>query len=154
MPFADSSLASKLNMTKPAIRLGTRLVTPFSPPYVIAEIGVNHEGSLEQAMKLIDLAKRGGADAAKFQSYKARTLASKYSPAYWDTSKEATQSQYALFQKYDCFEADDYAALAEHCRKVGIDFLCTPFDDAAVDFLDPLVPFYKVASADLTNIPF
>jgi sialic acid synthase SpsE len=141
-------------MTQPAIRLGSRVVTPHSAPYVIAEIGVNHEGSLEQAMKLIDLAKRGGADGAKFQSYKAGTLASKHSPSYWDTSKEATRSQYELFQKYDRFGVDEYAALAEHCRKTGIDFLSTPFDDAAVEFLDPLVPFYKIASADLTNIPF
>jgi N-acetylneuraminate synthase len=141
-------------MTKPALRLGSRVVKPHSAPYVIAEIGVNHEGSLEQAMKLIDLAKQGGADAAKFQSYKAGTLASKHSPSYWDTSKEPTRSQYELFQKYDRFGADEFAALAEHCRKVGIDFLSTPFDDAAVEFLDPLVSFYKIASADLTNIPF
>jgi len=141
-------------MPQPAIRLGSRVVTPHSAPYVIAEIGVNHEGSLEQAMKLIDLAKRGGADAAKFQSYKAGTLASKHSPSYWDTSKEETRSQYELFQKYDRFGADEYAALAEHCGKAGIDFLSTPFDDAAVDFLDPHMPFYKIASADLTNIPF
>jgi sialic acid synthase SpsE len=141
-------------MTQPAIRLGSRVVTPHSAPYVIAEIGVNHEGSLEQAMKLIDLAKRGGADAAKFQSYKAGTLASRHSPSYWDTTKEPTRSQHELFSKYDSFESDDYVALAEHCRQVGIDFLSTPFDDDAIEFLDPLVPFFKIASADLTNIPF
>lgn len=141
-------------MNTPSIRLGTRVVTPRSAPYVIAEIGVNHEGSLDRAKELIDLARRGGADAAKFQSYKAGTLASKHSPSYWDTSKEPTRSQYALFQKYDRFGANEYAVLAEHCREVGIDFLSTPFDDAAVDFLEPLMPFYKIASADLTNIPF
>lgn len=141
-------------MNTPEIRLGKRIVTSCSAPYVIAEIGVNHEGSMDQAKRLIELAKRGGADAAKFQSYKAGTLASKHSPSYWDTSKEPTRSQYALFQKYDSFGADDYTILAEHCREVGIDFLSTPFDDAAIDFLDPLVPFFKIASADLTNIPF
>jgi len=66
------------------IQLGRRLVRQDSPPYVIAEIGVNHEGSLEKARELIRLAKAGGADAAKFQSYKAGTLASRHSPAYWD----------------------------------------------------------------------
>jgi len=106
---------------------------------------------MDLALKLVDLAKEGGADAVKFQSYKAASLASKNSPSYWDTSKETTSSQYELFKKYDCFNADDYRTLAEHCRSVGIDFLSTPFDDAAVDFLDPLVPVYKVASADLTN---
>ncbi len=136
------------------LQLGQTLLTPISRPYVIAEIGVNHEGSMDQAKRLIDLAKQGGADAAKFQSYKADTLASKHSPAYWDTSKEPTQSQHKLFQKYDNFGPNDYIALADHCRQVGIEFLSTPFDDAAIEFLDPLIPFFKIASADLTNIPF
>ena len=136
------------------ITLGSRVITSSSPPYIIAEIGVNHEGSIDQAKRLIDQAKQGGADAAKFQSYKAGTLASKHSPSYWDTTKEPTRSQYALFQKYDNFGQDDYIALADHCSQTGIDFLSTPFDDAAVEFLDPLVRFFKIASADLTNIPF
>jgi sialic acid synthase SpsE len=136
------------------IQLGRRTVTERSYPYVIAEIGVNHEGSLDQARRLIDLAKEGGADAAKFQSYKADTLASRHSPAYWDTTKEATTSQHELFGKYDRFGPDDYVALARHCEHVGIEFLSTPFDCAAIEFLDPLVPFFKIASADLTNLPF
>lgn len=137
-----------------SIKLGSRVITSRSKPYVIAEIGVNHEGSLDQAKRLVDQASQGGADAAKFQSYKAGTLASKHSPSYWDTTKEPTRSQYALFQKYDSFGPEEYLALAKHCRQVGIDFLSTPFDDAAIEFLDPLVPFFKIASADLTNLPF
>ena len=137
----------------PQIHLGSRVVRAGDTPYVIAEIGVNHEGSLETAKRLIDLAKHGGADAAKFQTYKAETLASKHSPAYWDTTKEATRSQYELFRKYDAFGPDEYKELAKHCASVGIDFVSTPFDDAAVDLLAPLVPFFKVASADLTNTP-
>jgi len=137
-----------------SIKLGNRVITPQSKPYVIAEIGVNHEGSMDQAKRLIEQAKKGGADAAKFQSYKAGTLASKNSPSYWDTTKEPMTSQYELFKKYDNFGPKEYIALAEHCKKVGIDFLSTPFDDAAIEFLDPLVSFFKIASADLTNIPF
>jgi len=133
--------------------LGRRTMSPTSRPYIIAEIGVNHEGSLELAKRLIELAKEGGADGAKFQSYKADTLASKNSPAYWDTSKETTRSQHELFQKYDNFEPEDYAELARHAAECDIDFLSTPFDDAAVDYLEPLVPFYKIASADITNTP-
>jgi N-acetylneuraminate synthase len=140
-------------MAKP-MKVGSRWIGPGYPPYVIAEIGVNHEGSLDQAMKLIELAKEGGADAAKFQSYKAENLASKDSPAYWDLSKEKTLSQFQLFKKYDSFGPSEYIALAKHCQKVGIDFLSTPFDDLAIEFLDPLVPFFKIASADLTNTPF
>ena len=136
-----------------SVVLGRRTMTATSRPYIIAEIGVNHEGSLDLAKRLIELAKEGGADGAKFQSYKADTLASKNSPAYWDTSKESTRSQHELFQKYDSFEPEDYAALAEHARACDIDFLSTPFDDAAVDYLAPLVPFYKIASADITNTP-
>jgi len=136
------------------ITLGERTITAATLPYIIAEIGVNHEGSIEQAKRLIDLAKEGGADAAKFQSYKAESLASRYSPAYWDTTKEPTASQYELFKKYDRFSEKEYIALAEYCRGKAIDFISTPFDDQSADFLCPLVPFYKIASADITNIPF
>ena len=135
------------------IILGTSRVTHESMPYIIAEIGVNHEGKLTKALKLIDLAKEGGADAAKFQTYKAEKLASKHSPAYWDLKKESTSSQYALFKKYDSFNEVDYQKLANHCEDVNIDFISTAFDSDAVDYLEPMMPFYKIASADITDIP-
>jgi len=123
-------------------------------PYLIAEIGVNHEGSLERAKQMIEQVARSGGHAAKFQTYKAETLAAKNtSPAYWDQTKEPTSSQYELFQRWDNFGPHEYAALAKHCRSVGIDFMSTPFDLDAVDMLTPLMPLTKVASADLTNIP-
>jgi sialic acid synthase SpsE len=140
-------------MSQRSLALGSKKNIGLGNPYIIAEIGVNHEGSIELAKELIELAKEGGADAAKFQSYKADTIASRHSPAYWDTTKESTLSQHALFQKYDSFTPDDYALLAEHCLDCEIDFLSTPFDHDAVDFLDPLMPFFKIASADITNIP-
>ncbi len=120
-------------------------------PYIIAEIGVNHENSFETAIKIIDLAKKGGADAVKFQSYKADTLASKNSPSYWDTSKEPTLNQNELFKKYDSFNAEEYINLFEYCKKINITFLSTPFDSESVNYLSPLVPFFKIASADITN---
>ncbi len=135
------------------LQLSARRVSDDSAPYVIAEIGVNHEGSLELAMRLIELAKAGGADAAKFQTYKAETLASRDSPAYWDLTKEPTTSQFRLFQKYDSFGPEEYRALATRCGELSIDFVSTPFDSAAVELLDALVPFFKIASADLTNTP-
>jgi N-acetylneuraminate synthase len=122
-------------------------------PYIIAEIGVNHNGNLELAKKMIDLAKEGGANAVKFQTYKADKLASKNSPAYWDINKENTKSQYELFKKYDVFGKDEYIKLATYCNTKDIDFLSTPFDLESVDFLDPIMKYYKIASADITNIP-
>ena len=90
-------------------------VTRFQRPYVIAEAGVNHEGSMDIARRLIDEAALGGADAIKFQTYKAGTLASKHSPAYWDTSKEPTPSQYELFKKHDSFWKGEFENLKKHC---------------------------------------
>lgn len=137
----------------PSIIIGDHSIDDSSGPYIIAEIGVNHEGSLNQAKLLIEMAKKGGAHAVKFQSYKAEALASKDSPAYWDITKEPTTSQYELFKKFDGFGPDEYADLARHSKSVGIDFISTPFDSQAVEFLAPLVPCFKIASADLTNIP-
>ena len=137
------------------IRIGARTLSRegFRRPYLIAEAGVNHEGSLRTALAMVRSAAEAGADAIKFQTYKAGTLASRHSPSYWDTTKEPTRSQYELFKKYDALEDEDYAALAEAAKASGIDFLSTPFDLHAVDMLEPLVPAYKVASADITNIP-
>ena len=135
------------------MQIGSRFVGPETLPYIIAEIGVNHEGSLEKAKELIDLAKKSGAHAAKFQSYKASTIASRHSPAYWDLKEEPTKSQFELFQKYDVFNSREYQILADYCRKVRIDFLSTPFDLDFVDSLDSLMSVFKVASADITNVP-
>jgi len=136
-----------------SMQLGSRLVGENDAPYIIAEIGVNHEGSLATAKLLIEAAKRGGADAAKFQTYKAGLIASKFSPSYWDTSKEPTTSQYELFTKYDSFGEAEYKELADHCKKFDIEFVSTPFDIGAVEMLDPLVKYFKIASADITNPP-
>ena len=74
-----------MRMKKMNKKLGDKIISPLGKPYIIAEVGVNHEGSMNRAIDLIDLAKEGGANAVKFQSYKAETLASRNSPAYWDT---------------------------------------------------------------------
>lgn len=122
-------------------------------PYIIAEIGVNHGGDMALAKRLIREAKAGGAQAAKFQTYKADKIAVQKSPAYWDTAKESTGTQFKLFRKYDSFGPEQYRELADYCREIGIDFMSTPFDLEAVDFLAPLVEVFKIASADITNVP-
>ena len=123
-------------------------------PFVIAEAGVNHEGSINTAYRLIDEAKEGGADAIKFQTYRAETLASKNSPAYWDTSTEETKSQYQLFKKYDGFWQREFEKLKARCDLIEIEFLSTPFDSESVSFLKDLMGVFKISSSDITNKPF
>lgn len=124
------------------------------PPYIIAEAGVNHEGDMDLAKRLIDEACEGGAHAIKFQTYKAETIASKNSPSYWDTTKESTKSQFDLFKKYDKFWKSEYEELKKYCDKVGIEFMSTPFDIESAKFLNDLMDVFKISSSDITNIPF
>jgi N-acetylneuraminate synthase len=123
-------------------------------PYMIAEAGVNHEGSMELAKRLIDEAAEGGAHAIKFQTYKAETIASKDSPYYWDITKEPTRSQFELFKKYDKFWKKEYEELARYCETAGIEFMSTPFDVESATFLNDLMSVFKISSSDLTNLPF
>lgn len=122
-------------------------------PYLIAEIGVNHEGNLDLAKRQIDLAKEGGADAVKFQTYKAETLASRNSPAYWDRSQESCASQYELFKRYDRLQIADYFALAQYCSSLKIDFLTTAFDVESATEMASLMWAIKISSSDITNRP-
>lgn len=131
-------------------------------PFLIAGIGVNFYdiaereeiSDMDAAKMMILEAKRCGADAVKFHSFKADTLASKDSPAYWDLSEEPTATQYELFRKYDKFGKDEFRQLADYCRELDIMFLSTPFDYESADYLDEFMDIFPVASSDLTNIPF
>jgi N-acetylneuraminate synthase len=135
---------------------GAAVVPPsgLPMPLIIAEAGVNHGGSMELAKRLIDEACEGGAHAVKFQSYKAATLASKDSPAYWDTDKEPTTSQYELFRRYDAFWKTEFEELKTHCDAAGIAFMSTPFDVESANFLNDLMEVVKISSSDITNKPF
>lgn len=131
-------------------------------PYVIAEMGVNFYDTakelgispLKAAKLYIDKAAEAGIDCAKFQSYKADTIVSKNSPAYWDTTKEPTKTQYELFLKFDSFGEADYRELCDYTHEKGMDFTSTPFDYASADYLYDMVDFYKISSSDLSNLPF
>lgn len=131
-------------------------------PYLIAEIGVNYYDTarvmnitpLEAAKLYVKEVADAGIDCAKFQSYKAKTIVSKNSPAYWDTTKEATKTQYELFQKFDSFGKEEYKQLSDYAHSLGIDFTSTPFDYDSADYLYDMVDFYKISSSDLSNIPF
>ena len=108
-------------------------------PFLIAEVGINHNGKIDNAIKLIDLAKTSGADAIKFQTYKTEKRVRKDSPIY-KILKNCELSYY------------DFEKIKKYCDKKKIIFFSTPFDLEAVDFLEELkVPFYKIASFDLSN---
>lgn len=134
----------------------------MNKPYVIAEMGVNFYDTarvmgitpLEAAKLYIDKAAEAGIDCAKFQSYKAETIVSKNSPAYWDTTKEPTKTQYELFLKHDSFGEAEYRELCEYTHSKGMDFTSTPFDYASADYLEDMVDFYKISSSDASNLPF
>lgn len=134
----------------------------MAKPYLIAEMGVNFYDTarvmgitpLEAAKLYIDKAAEAGIDCAKFQSYKAGTIVSKNSPAYWDTTKEPTKTQYELFLKHDHFGEEEYRELCEYTHAKGMDFTSTPFDYASADYLEDMVDFYKISSSDFSNLPF
>ena len=134
----------------------------MNKPYLIAEMGVNFYDTalvlgvspLDAAKLYIDAAAEAGIDCAKFQSYKAGTIVSKNSPAYWDTTKEPTKTQYELFLKHDSFGESEYRDLCEYTHAKGMDYTSTPFDYASADYLYDMVDFYKISSSDLSNIPF
>jgi sialic acid synthase SpsE len=120
--------------------------------YVIAEIGNNHNGSVERAVEMIDLALEAGADCVKFQMrhledvYRQRTLRK-------DGEDLGTEYVLDLLRRFE-LTVDEHRKLAGYCTTKGILYLCTPWDSSSVDILESFaVPAYKVASADLTNLP-
>ncbi|ODV49682.1 N-acetylneuraminate synthase [Methanohalophilus euhalobius] len=145
-----------------SIQIANTIIADSSKPFIIAEIGVNYYdiadkldiSPLKAAKLMVKKAANAGADAVKFQTYKAEKLASKNSPAYWDQNEEITDSQYALFSKFDKFGQTEYKELADYCNSHGVIFLSTPFDFESADYLDELMPIYKISSSDITNLPF
>ena len=128
-------------------------VGPGQPCFVIAEAGSNHDGKFDQALQLIDVAVEAGADAVKFQTFRARTLYpdSRVSTPYL----RKIGLKKTLYQMIEDMEmpVDWIPKLAAHCRKRNILFLSTPFDEEAVDQLDPYVAAFKLASYELNHVP-
>lgn len=124
--------------------------------FVIAEAGVNHNGDVGLAHRLVDAAATAGADAVKFQTFKAERLASPRAPkaAYQVETTGGDESQYEMLKRLELDEAA-HAALMDHCRARGIAFLSTPFDEEAADMLARLgVAAMKTPSGELTNLPY
>jgi N,N'-diacetyllegionaminate synthase len=123
---------------------------------VIAEAGVNHNGKLSLATGLIDAAKDAGADYVKFQTFHADKLVSpKTSKAgYQKKTTAKSESQYEMIKKLE-LSAEDHKTLFKYCRKKGIQFLSTPFDEESADFLEKIgMKIFKIPSGEITNIPF
>lgn len=132
------------------IKIGERLLGDGEPCYIVAEAGSNHNGNYEQALRLIDAAVEAGADAVKFQHFKAAKLYPR-SAGESDYLKTA-RSIYDII--HDMETPDDWVPrLADYCHERGIAFLSSPFDEASTDVLDPHVPAFKVASYEMTHVP-
>lgn len=136
-------------------KIGNRVVGYNHEPYFIADIGANHDGSLERAYALIELAKAAGADAAKFQNFQASKIVSKYG---FDAMKGKLGHQAnwkkSVFEIYEdaSISMDWTSKLKEKCKAVGIEYFTSPYDFDSVDHVDPYVTVYKIGSGDITWI--
>lgn len=124
--------------------------------YIIAEAGVNHNGNLDLAIKLIDKAKEAGADCIKFQTFKTESLILKTAPKadYQLKTTDAEESQFNMLKKLE-LSYENFSYLNQYCKKIKIDFMSTPYSFEDIDFLNNLgVNSFKIASGQLTEIPF
>lgn len=138
------------------IEIAGRRIGPGERCFVIAEAGVNHDGSVETARRLVDAAAAAGADAVKFQTFKADRLVTASAPkaAYQTASTPADEGQHAMLRRLE-LSADAHRALVAACRERNIAFMSTPFDEDSADLLAELgVPAFKIGSGELTNLPF
>ena len=137
------------------VKVGDRLIGEGKPCFIIAEAGVNHNGSIELAKKLIDAAKDAGADAVKFQTFKTEDVVIEKAEKA-EYQKETTgveESQYGMLKKLELTE-EDFRELADHAKEKEILFLSSPFDKESVDLLYELdVPAFKIGSGEITNFP-
>ena len=137
------------------VKLGSQLVGDENPPYIIAEAGLNHNGSVELAKKLIDKAKKIKCNAIKFQSFTAKKRISKEvkSVKYYEKSDGLQENIFEMFDRLS-LSKDAHKKIFKYAKSKNIDIFSTPFDEKNVDFLEELnVKFYKIASVDLVNLP-
>jgi N-acetylneuraminate synthase len=134
-------------------KVGRRAIGYDEPTYFVADIAANHDGSLERAKKLIYLCAEAGADAAKFQNFKAEKIVSKYGFEHMkDQLSHQAKWKKSVFEVYkDASISQDWTPiLKETCRKAGIDYFTSPYDFDSIDKVDPYVDVYKIGSGDIT----
>lgn len=123
--------------------------------YIIAEAGVNHNGSFELACQLVDAAKDAGVDCIKFQTFKSENLVSQLAKkANYQLETTGDGSQADMLKKLE-LSFDEFLKLKSYCDEIGICFLSTPFDSESIDFLNTIdMPFWKIPSGEITNYPY
>ena len=124
--------------------------------FIIAEAGVNHNGSIELAKRLIDVASQAGADAVKFQTFKAENLVSKNATKaeYQKETTDANESQYDMIKKLE-LDVDTHKELMAYCKQKEIMFLSTPFDHDSIEMLNDFgLEIFKIPSGEITNLPY
>lgn len=138
-----------------SVRIGTRTVGPGRPCYIIAEAGVNHNGEVWRAKKMITAARDAGADAVKFQTFRAEDITTRTAgkAPYQRRATCPGEAQFEMLKKLE-LSAEDFEKIAAFANKSGIEFLSSPFDRISVDLLESLdIAAYKIPSGELTNIP-
>ena len=142
------------NQIRP-FQIAGRSIGPNYAPYCIAEVGINHNGDLAIAKRMIEAAKAAGADAVKFQTFKAEEFCGdpEQTFTYQSQGKSVTESMLAMFKRYE-FPAEHWQAIKTHCELLGITFFSTPQNRSDLDLLLGVgVPAIKVGSDDFTNLP-
>ncbi len=143
-------------MVAAPLEIGGRLVGPGQPCFIIAEAGVNHNGDVETALRLVAAARAAGADAAKFQTWVTEKLVTRSAPtaAYQSRSAGSPDTQFALLKELE-LSHDEFRQVQAFAQEQGILFLSTPDEEDSADFLESLhVPAFKLGSGELTNLPF
>ena len=138
------------------IEISGRAVGYSRPCFIIAEAGVNHNGSVETARRLVDVAVKAGVDAVKFQTFKAERLATRDAPkaGYQMQATDINESQFEMLRRLE-LSREAHLELFDYSRRIGVLFLSTAFDEESADLLEEIgVPAFKIPSGELTNLPF
>lgn len=139
----------------PVVFIGDRPVGPDHPPYIVAEVGINHNGNVDTALEMIEVASRAGCDAVKFQTFRAAEFVNDPGQmfTYKSQGREVTESMLAMFQRYE-LPRDAWPLIKAECKRIGIEFFSTPQNASDLEvLLEVGVPAVKVGSDDFTNLP-
>lgn len=137
------------------IKIGGSTIDISHTPYIVAEVGINHNGSLEQAFKMIEVAKNAGVNAVKFQTFKAEEFVNDRNQmfTYNSQGKEVTESMLEMFKRYE-FSKNEWFAIKNKCDELGITFLSTPQNESDLELLMEIgIDAIKIGSDDFTNLP-